>query len=85
MSKRKIRKLRHRTDQKPMLTFKQLTEMGNVRVKLAKGLITPEQIPAWMMGEAPVKIAAPQVFGDPAEHSEPHEHVHGEHCNHEHE
>lgn len=83
MSKRKIRKLRHRTDQKPMLTFKQLTEMGNVRAKLAKGLITPDQIPAWMTGETPVKVEAPQVFGDPSEHSESHEHVHGEHCNHE--
>ncbi len=82
MSKRKIRKLRHRTDQKPILTFKQLTQMGNMRAKLMRGDITPEQIPAWMMGESGQATPAEQeFFGDPAEHAE---HVHDEHCDHNH-
>lgn len=53
MSKRKVRKLRHRTDQLPILTFNQLSQMGTVRAKLLSGEITSEQIPPWMLGEEP--------------------------------
>lgn len=80
MSKRKVRKLRHRTDQLPILTFKQLVEMGNVRAKMMRGEITPDQVPAWMMGEGkPDQAALENEFFTSEEH------IHDENCKHDHE
>lgn len=80
MSKRKVRKLRHRTDQLPILTFNQLSQMGTIRAKLLSGEITSDQIPPWMLGEAPVppkdfkpEEEVEQVHLDSLEENESHE------------
>jgi hypothetical protein len=92
MSKRSIKKFRHRTDKPLHRPFGDLSQMGVLRGKLKRGEITFDQIPAKF--KAPV-ITPPPVEEDTTyrglEVTEPEnvpvmdtheEHVHGEGCTH---
>lgn len=48
MSKRSVRKFRHRSDVTPNLTFKQSVQIGMVHAMLLRKEITYNDVPQWM-------------------------------------
>lgn len=94
MSKRSIRKVRHRSDS-VNFTFKQRVQIGQSSRQLAMGEIKIDQLPEWMLKDKLISRLAlidpnPQLtpeqlaFGQQlaAEIEAQDLHVHDEHCNH---
>jgi hypothetical protein len=89
MSKRSIKKVRHRTDKKYQPTFKESVKLGMILGKLKRGELDVSQatdMVAEIRGEDFLKEyqahVASQAALEPLEVGSEIEHVHGENCTH---